>query len=215
MILENGIDLEIRKASINDDLYRISELLYKTDQFIYPYWFGSLANCKNELSKFIIEDNFLFNVNNLYIAIDKKSNQIMGLVCVIDKGTDLTYNYEKLEKVNERYSFTVNNYIKGIIKEVKESDFAYISNVCVHEDYRGMKVGNHLVNYVIDLYTEKCFKEVVLDVLAENPGAIHLYEKLGFEQFSEIFKGFNGKNKEKPDVFSMKVNLENSRQNEV
>ena len=214
MILDSGIQLEIRRATSVDDLESISELLYKTDQFIYPYWFGSLENCKSELSKLIVEEKFFFNVNHLYVAVDQEKNKIMGLICVVDKSVDLDYDYQKLEKLNDRYNFTVNHYIKGLIKEVKESDFAYISNVCVHEDYRGMKIGNQLVNYIIELYTQKCFKEVVLDVLAENPGAIHLYKKLGFEQFTEIFKGFNHPDKEKPDVFSMKIGL-NSERNSV
>lgn len=208
MILENGINMEIRKATIDDDLIAIAELLYKTDQYIYPYWFESLESCKNELSKLLVEDKFFFYVEHLYVAVDQVKNRIMGLICAVDKEVDLSYDYSKLEVVNERYSFTVNNYIKGLIHEVKESDFAYISNVCVHEDYRGMKIGNCLVNHVIKIYTEKCFKEIVLDVLAQNPGAIHLYEKLGFEQFTEIFKGFNQPDKEKPDVFSMKVEIE-------
>lgn len=204
----NNIQIEIRKASLSDDLLRISELLYKTDQYIYPYWFGNLENCKKELPKLLLEDRFFLNINHLYIAVDKVKNQIMGLVCAIDKNMNLDFDYGKLEKVNARYSFTVNHYIKGLIEEVKLADFAYISNVCVHEDYRGMKVGNQLVQYVVDFYAEKCFKEVVLDVLAKNPGAIHLYEKLGFEKFTEIFKGFNCPEEERPDVFSMKLLIE-------
>lgn len=101
----------------------------------------------------------------------------------------------------------------GLIHEVKESEFVYISNVCVHQDYRGKKIGNRLVNYVIEIYASKCFDEIVLDVLAKNPGAIKLYEKLGFEQFTEIFAGFNDPEKEKPEVFSMKLELENTEGN--
>jgi len=70
------------------------------------------------------------------------------------------------------------------------------------------KIGNKLVNHVVDIYTEKCFEEIALDVLTENPGAIGLYEKLGFEQTSEVFKGFSAPTLEKPDVFSMKMRLD-------
>ena len=56
--------------------------------------------------------------------------------------------------------------------------------------------------------SDKLYKEVVLDVLANNPGAIKLYQNLGFEQFTEIFKGFNNPSMEKPKVFSMKTKLE-------
>ena len=64
-----------------------------------------------------------------------------------------------------------------------------------------------MVNKIIEIYKEKLFNEIVLDVLADNPGAIKLYQNLGFEQFTEIFEGFNDPNKEKPDVFSMKAHI--------
>ena len=59
--------------------------------------------------------------------------------------------------------------------------------------------------HVIDVYRKKYFKEIILDVLAHNTGAIKLYQNLGFEQFTEIFAGFNNPEREKPDVFSMKA----------
>ena len=201
------LNLKFRKATINDNLEEIAELIYCTDDFIYPYWFGSLENCRKELSCLLKEDKFFFNVNNLYLAIDETLNKIAGIICIVDKSVDFSYDYEKLRAYNENYKFTIDNYVMGLIKEVEETDFAYISNVCVHKDYRGKHIGNRLVEYAVEVYSEKMFKEIVLDVLADNPGAIRLYQKLGFEQFTEIFKGFNNPNETKPDVFSMKLNI--------
>ena len=207
--MNDVLDIKIRKATINDNLKEIAELIYCTDDYIYPYWFESLENCLKELPQLLVEDNFFFNINNLYLAIDDLNDRICGVICVVDKNICLEYDYDKLRKYNERYRFTVDNYIMGLIEEVKKSEFAYISNVCVHKDYRGKHVGKKLVGNIIELYAEKCFKEIVLDVLADNPGAIRLYENLGFKQFTEVFKGFNNPNKEKPDVFSMKVEIDN------
>ena len=125
-----------------------------------------------------------------------------------DKGTDLNYDYSKLKAYNERYCFTIVNYIENLIREVEEADFAYISNVCVDKNYRGMHIGNYMLQYILDVYKKKLFKKVVLDVLADNPGAIKLYQNLSFEQFTEVFKGFNNPKKERPDVFSMQTELE-------
>lgn len=200
--------LKIRKATSEDNLKEIAELIYYTDEYIYPYWFENLENCLNNLPDLLVQEKFFFNVNNLYLAIDGRNNKVVGLICIIDKNTNLDYDYANLRKYNERYCFTVDNYIKNLIKEVKQSTFAYISNVCVHKDYRGRHIGNMLVSHVINIYTDKCYNELVLDVLAKNPGAIKLYENLGFEKFTEIFKGFNKPNAEKPDVFSMKLELE-------
>ena len=200
-------DLIIRKPTKEDNLEKIAELLYNTDPYIYPYWFKTLDNCKKELSPLLLEDKFFFNINNLYISINKDNNDIVGVICIVNKNTDLDYDYSALKAKNERYCFTIVNYIEGLIKEVKESDFAYISNVCVDEKYRGKHIGNIMLNHVIEIYKEKLFKSIVLDVLANNPGAIKLYQNLGFEQFTEIFSGFNNPKEEKPQVFSMKAKL--------
>ena len=42
--MEQQIEMEFRKANEDDNLEEIAELLYLTDQYIYPYWFGSLEN---------------------------------------------------------------------------------------------------------------------------------------------------------------------------
>lgn len=201
------VELEIRKATPEDNLKEIASLIYKTDQYIYPYWFESLEKCQSELSPLMLEDNFFFNINNFYIAIDKSNNKIVGATCIVDKNTNLNYNYTNLKSVNNRYKFTIENYINSLIEEVKDAEFAYISNVCVDENYRGQRIGNRMMSYVIEEYRKKYFKEIVLDVLAKNPGAIKLYQNLGFEQTSEIFQGFNAPDEEKPEVFSMKSKL--------
>ena len=127
------MNMIFRKATKDDDLRKIAELLYYTDDYIYPYWFKSLKRCKKEMPPLLLKDKFFFNINNLYLAIN--DNVIVGLVCVVDKGTDLTFDYSDLKKVNARYAFTIDNYIVGLIEEVKNSDYAYISNVCVDPIY--------------------------------------------------------------------------------
>ena len=143
----------------------------------------------------------------------------MKLPCVIKPsnggssvGVMLVFEQESFHKKLEacfRYDDTVliENYIEGLIKEVEEADFAYISNVCVDEKCRGKHIGKTMLNYVIDTYKQKLYDHIVLDVLANNPGAIKLYQNLGFEQFTKIFAGFNDPKKKKPDVFSMEADI--------
>ena len=196
------MNMEFRKAKDTDNLEKISELLYYTDDYIYPYWFGNVDNCRKELSSLLLQDKFFFNINNLYVAV--MDNEVLGVICIVDKNTDLSYDYSELEKVNERYEFTINNYIKGLIEEVKDASFAYISNVCVDPNHRDLHIGTFLLDNLIKEYRNKMYKEIVLDVLKDNPRAIHLYEKMGFEQEGDIYQGFNNPNSEKPDVLKMK-----------
>ncbi|MBQ3297645.1 MAG: N-acetyltransferase [Bacilli bacterium] len=198
-------ELIIRKPTSDDDLEKIAELLYNTDPYIYPYWFETLDKCKKELTPLLLEKNFFFALDHLYITIDSNNNDIIGVICILDKNDDLSYDYSELKKKNERYKFTIENYIEGLIEEVDNADFAYISNVCVDANYRGKHIGKTMLNYVIDIYKKKLYDYIVLDVLAENPGAIKLYQNLGFEQFTEVFQGFNDPTKKRPDVFSMKT----------
>ena len=79
---------------------------------------------------------------------------------------------------------------------------------CVDKNYGGKHIGNYMLQYILDVYKKKLFKKVVLDVLTENPSAIKLYQNLGFEKFTEVFKGFSNPKKERPDVFSMITELE-------
>ena len=88
----------------------------------------------------------------------------MQLVLLIKN--DLNYDYSNLCNRNDRYNFTIDNYIKQLIEEVRNVDFAYISNVCVDENYCGRKIGTKMLLSVIEIYKDKLFKEIVLDVLA-------------------------------------------------
>lgn len=205
--MKNDLSLEFRKAMTSDNLEEIAELLYYTDPYIYPYWFGCLENCKKELSSLLLEDKFFFNINNLYVMKDTTNNKIVGVIYVVDKDVDLSYDYSELEKKNERYNYTINNYVKGLIEEVRGSAFVYISNVCVHSSYRGMHIGSLMMKQLMEIYKQKYFNEIVLDVLADNPGAIRLYQNMGFERVGNVFSGFNNPEKGQPEVFTMRADL--------
>lgn len=204
MVINN---LTIRKPTPDDNLKKIAELLYKTDCYIYPYWFETLEKCQEELPPLLLEDKFFFSLNHLYIAINS-DYEIVGVVCIVDKSMDFSYDYTELKNKNARYKFTIEHYVEGLIKEVENADFVYISNVCVDENYRGQHIGKNMLSIIMNIYKEKLYNHIVLDVLAENPSAIKLYQNLGFKQFTEIFKGFNDPKKKKPEVFSMEADIE-------
>lgn len=198
--------LVVRKAEKDDDLEKIAQLLYETDPYIYPYWFGDLENCKKELTPLLLEDKFFFNISNLYVCASANTGEIVGVTCILDKGVDLDYDYTSLKGKSENYRFTIENYIEQLIKEVKKSSFAYISNVCVDNRFRNQHIGNYMLSSIIEIY-RKVFGEIVLDVLADNPVAIKLYQNLGFKQFTELFEGFSDPDIERPDVFSMRASI--------
>ena len=212
-MLEINVDekIIIRKANTNDNLERISELIYNVDPYIYPYWFGNLENCKRILPKLILEDNFIFNIGTIYIAINSDNNEIVGLSSIVDKYNISDYDYEKISS-NNNIKYTIENYIKPMIENIKTKNIATITNMCVKKEYRNMHIGYRLLNTVIEEYVNNNDNDVEyieFDVLANNSSAIKLYKNLGFKQVSEIEEGFNGYNMERPKVILMSLKIEN------
>ena len=133
----------------------------------------------------------MFHYENIYIAYDKTTNDIVGIICALDKWIDMTYDYSSIESINSNYSFTIKNYIKKLIEEVLENDFLYISNVCIDANYRGKKLGTNLLAYFISQMEKAGFEKFALDCLLHNLRAKNLYHKLGFIEVSEAI-GFDG-----------------------
>ncbi len=178
-------DIIVRKATLDDDFERMAELIYETDDYIYPYWFNDdREKCKKELSKLMKEDDFFFNYKSMYIAVDKNTNEIVGLTCFVTPETNLEYDYEPLREKNERYKFIIDEYIYALINEIRDYNAPYISNVAVYHSQRGKRIGSIMLNAIMS-EKKKEYRKILLDVLADNPSAIKLYENLGFRKTSD------------------------------
>ena len=66
---------------------------------------------------------------------------------------------------------------------------ADINTIAVAESFRRRGVATELMTQLIELATRSGAEEMFLDVRADNPGAIELYKKFGFEQI-DIRKGY-------------------------
>lgn len=185
-------ELVFRRAKETDNFREIAKLIYQTDPYIYPFWFDNdVRACEKFLSERIGLDGFIFNYNNIYVAYDKKEDKILGLIVALDKGIDFDYDYSESEKINYRHDLTIKKYIKGVIKEVKESDAIYIMNCTVLDGYRGKKIGTRLLGYFISQMEEEGYEAYALDCLLHNLRAKNLYHTMGFKEMKEIV-GFNG-----------------------
>ena len=70
-LVEND-EIEFRRANLNDNLDDIAELIYKTDPYIYPFWFNNnIEEAKKYLKQLLTRPNNLFNIDNLYVAFAK------------------------------------------------------------------------------------------------------------------------------------------------
>lgn len=69
----------------------------------------------------------------------------------------------------------------GIQMGKTRSNDYYIQIVAVDSDYRGRGLSYRLLSYAVKLAQEHNCSSLMLDVAADNPIAIHAYEKFGFE----------------------------------
>ncbi|MGX4598214.1 ribosomal protein S18-alanine N-acetyltransferase [Faecalimicrobium sp. JNUCC 81] len=74
-------------------------------------------------------------------------------------------------------------------------DEGHITNVAVHSDYRGRKIGDELVKKLVKLCKENKIVSMTLEVRVSNIVAQNLYKKYGFK-LAGIRKEYYSDNKE-------------------
>lgn len=67
-----------------------------------------------------------------------------------------------------------------------ESRFAVVHRLCVHPAYQGQGVASRVMDYVESSLRKRGFDSVRLDAFSENPAALRLYEKRGYEKVGEV-----------------------------
>jgi ribosomal-protein-alanine N-acetyltransferase len=113
------------------------------------------------------------------------------------------------------YELEQNLFAKYLVVECEEKVIAYcglwvimddaqITNIAVHPDFRGMKIGEGLLTFSLQLSKEMSAKRLSLEVRVSNHIAQSLYTKLGFEA-GGIRKRYYTDNQE--DALVMWVNL--------
>ena len=145
---------------------------------------------------------FVFNYDNIYVAYDKKSEKIVSMIVAIDPSVNLDFDY-KPYFINHNYEFTINNYVKECIKEVKEGDSLYIMNCTVLDECRGRKIGTKLIGHFIGNMERAGFENFSLDCLLHNLRAKNLYHSMGFKEIKEIV-GFDETDSSTVEVVSFK-----------
>ncbi|PFG02791.1 ribosomal protein S18-alanine N-acetyltransferase [Bacillus sp. es.036] len=83
-------------------------------------------------------------------------------------------------------------------------DEAHITNIALHPEYRGMKLGEALLNKAIHFAKSRGALKITLEVRVSNIVAQNLYRKFGFEE-GGIRKNYYTDNQE--DALVMWVNL--------
>ncbi len=89
---------------------------------------------------------------------------------------------EIIKSNNLNLCITTNTSLIGYCFSYIVDDEMFITNVCIHPDYRNMKLGTILLKNLLSKANKKSIRFVFLEVREKNFAAINLYRRLGFSQ---------------------------------
>ena len=174
-------EVSVVPATLDDDLSAIAELIYYSDNYIYPRLFDGVEQGKLVLAQMIASDT-IYNYKNLLVA--KWRGGIVGLIAYARQPVEFSHEVYRscFENANvafdDRAQYIWENYY-ALMKEEGKSGI-YVANVCVSSACRGKGVATKMFGKLFEQDTN-CY----LECIQANVSAVKLYQKLGFEILNE------------------------------
>ncbi len=179
-------DIQISPLTDKNDFEATAELIYYSDNYIYPCFCKCVETGKKIITK-MIERNTLYRADNITIA--KHNGSVVGILVSVKtpyvlskqeyensvKAAGVDYSAECERVWNEYYALMEN-----------ETGGTYIANICVSSRYRGNRIAGMLLNTIFNSDSE-----FFLECVQTNEFAVKCYEKLGFK-IIECYPGFTG-----------------------
>jgi len=173
-------DLIIRKGKI-EDARDFSHLILLSAPVFFPSLFGDNVSEVME-NLFRYPGNIFSFEHSYFVEMEKK---IAGMV--------LGYTWKERDQEELNTGFLLFKYlgwdiltrvpyllrVQSILGKLVAGDY-YISNIAVYPEFRGCGLGTRLLEKMEEEAVERGCKMIVLDVEADNRGAIRLYQKLGY-----------------------------------
>ena len=138
-------------------------------------------------------------INNLIIE-EMKENDIDGVFeveknCFEDYWSKDSFKKELSNNLAKYLVAKIDNKVVGYVGIWFVVDEGHITNVAVHEDYRGQKIGDQLIKELVQVCKNNKIISMTLEVRVSNVVAQNLYKKYGFK-LSGIRKEYYSDNKE-------------------
>ena len=138
-------------------------------------------------------------INNLIIE-QMKENDIDGVFeveknCFEDYWSKDSFKKELSNNLAQYLVAKVDNKVVGYVGIWFVVDEGHITNVAVHEGYRGQKIGDQLIRELVEVCKNNKIVSMTLEVRASNVVAQNLYRKYGFKMVG-IRKEYYSNNKE-------------------
>ena len=138
-------------------------------------------------------------VNNLVIE-EMKVDDIDGVFeveknCFEDYWSKDSFKKELSNNLAKYLVAKVDGKVAGYVGIWFVVDEGHITNVAVHEDYRGQKIGDQLIKELVQVCKDNKIVSMILEVRTSNTVAQNLYRKYGFKM-AGIRKEYYSNNKE-------------------
>lgn len=167
---------------------QIATLIYQTDPYIYPGFFGSLANAQLVIPYMLEHDLPMgFKIREFY-----EQEQLIGIIAYYYE--TLNFDFETYKQAFIACNVAITEDTHQVVREyfdVCANDYdqgcTYIMDICVDEAHRGKGIGKKMILEFLSKETNDC----VLEVNEENERARYLYEKLGFVAYKQ-YEGYGG-----------------------
>ena len=137
---------------------------------------------------------------NTLIIEEMKENDIDGVFeveknCFEDYWSKDSFKKELSNNLAKYLVAKIDNKVVGYVGIWFVVDEGHITNVAVHEDYRGQKIGDQLIKELVEVCKNNKIVSMTLEVRASNVVAQNLYRKYGFKM-AGIRKEYYSNNKE-------------------
>lgn len=200
-------NISFRKCT-PDDCEIVVPLIYSSGSDAFEYVFKTKKFNAIDYLKFVFpKRGSEFSFENHYVI--QKDGKIVGAGAIFTSISTLKFTFFEFIYICLFYQLNaVGILLNGLRAETiiqpPEKDEVCIAHLGIIEAHRGKGFGSLLVEYFIDLYAKEVKNEVILDVSEENPRALQLYKRLGFQISAQRRSNLKNKFSYIPSHFRMK-----------
>lgn len=167
-----------------DDLHRAANLIFQVDPYICPDFFGDSERAEKMGPIIFGEEGGLFDPNHAIVA--EEDGKLLGILVYADN-TIKPWNTEEVKQkvealdieMPEYFDRANKNYMEAVVEDARTlpDGVAEVEWCATDSSARGKGVASKMFEKFLALP----YQEQHLTVLADNPPAINLYKKNGFE----------------------------------
>lgn len=180
--------INVRNLTPNDNLGKAADLIWQVDPFICPDFFGDRERAEKFGKILFKNDGGMFDYKYVLVAEDtEEPGKLLGILVFLDNKV-ASWDYAAMKadveslgiEMPENFDRCNEQYMKVIVDEAQKlpDGVAEVEWCATDMDARGKGIAQAMFKTFLALPQ---FHEQHLVVLADNPPAIHVYEKMGFK----------------------------------